>query len=249
MLIPPSVSWASGRCDIFTIGGGPQTEFGEFMSALSSHFPRFSLGLNTAVGTLVLLNALNIDFARAEKLMLPHHMRDLSERTHIWRSQFPKEDLSLIVRLLSKDIDPSGCLENEKIPAKRKIVRSFRIERIRLTAEDKTQYIIGGWGSCVCGAVGNCPVWILEKRAEGFTVLLSNGGYGGYNGFSVEETSTNGYKDMILRSHDSASSHYLFAYRFSKGGYRLFQCSFVDYWKSDMAGKRSSPEITKQKCK
>jgi hypothetical protein len=225
----------------------PATEFGEVMAGASSHSSSLlSIRFQTAVATLVLFTA---QFAWAEKLMLPHHMRDLSKRNQILRSGLPKEDLDVIVQLLSKDIDPSDCLESEKNPARHKIVRNFRIEKIQLAADDKTQYIVEGWGSCVCGTTGNCPVWILEKRDKGFTVLFSNGGYGGFNGFSIEETNTNGYKDLILRYHDSASSYGLYVYRFSKDGYKLFQCSFVDYWKSDMTGKRSAPEITKQKCK
>src|SRR5260370_28590249 len=228
----------------------PNKRFGDLMSATPSCVPSlFSLGFHIAVVTLVLASLVSVDIAWAGKLMLPHQMRDLSKRKQILRSRLPKDDLNVIVRMVSEDIDRSDCLESDKSLERRRIVRDFRIDRIQLTPDDKIQYIIEGWGPCVCGTTGNCPVWVLEKRVEGFKVLLSNGGYGGFNGFSIEATSTNGYNDIILRSHDSASSYDLYVYRFSKTGYKLFQCSFVDYWRSDMTGKRSAPEITKQKCK
>ena len=198
------------------------------------------------VAVLFLLSVLSAEFAWADKLMLPHHMRDLSERTQIWRSKLPKEDLDAIVRLLSKDVDPEDCVEDEKPQTRRKIVRSFRIEKVQLTADDKNQYLVQGWGSCDCSAVGNCSFWVLEKRGKGFAVLLSDGGF---NGFSVEDTNTSGYKDLIFSSHDSAASYDLRVFRFHRRGYILSQCAFVDYWNSARTGTQKKPEISRVDCR
>src|SRR5260370_20218039 len=117
-----------------------------------------------AVAVLFLLSILNAEFAWADKLMLPHHMRYLSGRKQIWRSKLSKKDLDAIVRRLSQDVEPKDCLGDEQSQTRPRIVRSFRIEEVDLTADDKSQYLVQGSGSCVCGATGNCPVWVTREK-------------------------------------------------------------------------------------
>jgi hypothetical protein len=101
-----------------------------------------------------------------------------------------------------------------------------------------------------CGATGNCPIWVFMKTANSYQLLLDTRdkeGIGGIELLTVEETRTNGFNDLVLAAHDSASEKTLFVYRYRNGQYRESACYDAD-WQSWDGGEihfLKQPVITK----
>jgi hypothetical protein len=181
--------------------------------------------------------------AGSGKLMLAHHMHALTQRDQIRYSKLPKGDLNEIIAALVKRVKQEDCSEDWKKPLRNE-VRTYRVEKVSLSPESQGQFIVHGWGPCACSATGNCTAWVLERRGNNFRTLLADGGF---NGYSVEDSATNGYKDLIFSSHDSASSQVIDVYRFDGRKYQRYQCYLVSSWAHGRPHKLKRPDITRMR--
>lgn len=89
-----------------------------------------------------------------------------------------------------------------------------------------------------CGATGNCAFWVFKKSSSGYKLLLDTRGKDGVGGaelLTVEENRTNGFKDLILAAHESASEKSLLVYRYKNGSYRESACHYAS-WLSTAGG-------------
>jgi hypothetical protein len=76
------------------------------------------------------------------------------------------------------------------------------------------------------------------KAANGYQLLLdtrSKEGIGGYQLITVADTRTNGFNDLVLATHDSASEKTLLVYRYRNGLYREGACYDAN-WQSWVSG-------------
>lgn len=90
-----------------------------------------------------------------------------------------------------------------------------------------------------CGATGNCTFWVLKKVSESYKLLLDtsdNDGIGGAELLTVGNSRTNGFSDLVLAAHDSASEKTLFVLRYRNGIYRETAC-YDASWVSTEGGK------------
>jgi hypothetical protein len=100
-----------------------------------------------------------------------------------------------------------------------------------------------------CGATGNCPFWAFQKSGNGFEKILDTRGKDGIGGievFTIEADTTNGFHDLVLGAHDSASERTLLLYRYDGKKYRVSGC-YLASWVSTENGRWQQlklPEIT-----
>jgi hypothetical protein len=71
-----------------------------------------------------------------------------------------------------------------------------------------------------CGATGNCPFWVFRKSKRGYNVILQ----GEAQTFTVQPSSTNGFRDIVLSTHGSYSSGGLTEYHYGDGVYKDVGC-------------------------
>jgi hypothetical protein len=81
-------------------------------------------------------------------------------------------------------------------------------------------FILKSYGAKLCGAVGNCLIWIYEMTPQGPRPLLESGG----QVITVRDDSTNGYRDIVIGTHNSASERTLLHYQYASGRYRRVGC-------------------------
>jgi hypothetical protein len=94
----------------------------------------------------------------------------------------------------------------------------------------------------MCGAVGNCALWVLDQndqlildRASGKRITISN-------------SSHDGQADILIASHNSAFEEDRITYRFDGAQYRPYACAYADY--ADPTGNPyKHPQITAIRCK
>lgn len=72
----------------------------------------------------------------------------------------------------------------------------------------------------ICGAA-NCPLYVFQKTATNYRVILEKGAA---QTVTVQRTRTNGYLDVVVSMHGSATEESLFVYQFTEGRYRRTHC-------------------------
>jgi hypothetical protein len=105
------------------------------------------------------------------------------------------------------------------------VAANTRIKLVDLDGDGTPEVLAQSWGSDTCGAVGNCFFWVFQKTDSGYKTILNSGA----QTFTVEETRTDGFRDLMLADHDSASEKTLYLYRFSSGRYRQTGCYDADW--------------------
>ena len=96
------------------------------------------------------------------------------------------------------------------------IFKSLRVVRVDLTAKGDSALIVQGEGVCMCGAVGNCPFWLLSHGPNPKLLLKPTG----IQSFSVQKSRAIGLSDLVLGSHDSAMETYIQKFRFDGTRYQ-----------------------------
>ena len=128
----------------------------------------------------------------------------------------------------------------------RKMAADTRIELVDLNGDGQPEVIAQANGLGACGGTGNCIVWIFQMTSDGTKLLLdttSQKWVGGFEVLSIRLTSTNGFRDIVLGSHGSASERTLVAYRYAKDRYQQSACYYAN-WMSTTLERLKSPEIS-----
>ena len=81
-------------------------------------------------------------------------------------------------------------------------------------------FVVEGSGEQDCSPTGNCGIWIFRHGPQGYSAIL----YGIGQMVLILPTSTNGFKDVVLRMHGSAFSGTLKVYKFKSVSYRRSAC-------------------------
>ena len=95
----------------------------------------------------------------------------------------------------------------------------------------------------ICGAV-NCPVYVFQETGTNYRVILKKGAA---QTITVQRTRTNGYVDVVVGMHGSATEEGLFVYQFSGGQYRRTHCyneSLTEVGKDGEVHELETPRIT-----
>jgi hypothetical protein len=101
----------------------------------------------------------------------------------------------------------------------------IQIEKIiELNNDGLRDVIVGGRSALVNGA-SNQGIWLVQNIGKKYKVLLSESA----ETFAIKKNTTNGFRDIFVKHHMSASSSYDSTYKFSRGKYRESKCLFVDY--------------------
>lgn len=95
-----------------------------------------------------------------------------------------------------------------------------RVSMIDLNGDRVPEVIAQPIGD-VCSPTGNCPFWVFKKTATGYSLILARSAI---QTFTIQRARTNGYSDLVLGMHGSATSSDLFLYKFSNGRYRRAGC-------------------------
>jgi hypothetical protein len=133
----------------------------------------------------------------------------------------------------------------------RHVVRETRIKLVDLNNDGIAEVLAQAYGLKEgCGGTGNCSFWVFQKTATGFKKLLDTRGKDGVGGIqliTIETSRTNGFSDLVLATHDSASERTLLVYRYRKGQYRYSEC-YNASWVSAKEGRwrfLKYPKITR----
>ena len=120
------------------------------------------------------------------------------------------------------------------------------ITMIRLSQDEKESPEIVASVERFCSADGNCPLRFLRRTARGYRLLLDATG----EGFTVQKTATNGFSDLVVNMHSSATDQWLKVYRYSQGRYRRVACYDANWapLENGEVHELKEPRITPSTC-
>jgi hypothetical protein len=165
----------------------------------------------------------------------------------IRKSKLPVSDQQMLIKAISALIRPFKK-ENE-IESERELHLLAANTRIKLVDlnDDGIPEILAQANDykAGCGATGNCSFWVFQKTSAGFRKILDTrgpDGIGGIEVFTINPNRTEGYNELVLGSHDSATARTLLLYRFVHGRYRESGC-YIASWISTEGGKYRQLEV------
>jgi hypothetical protein len=125
-----------------------------------------------------------------------------------------------------------------------KLAAETPVELIDLNGDGVAEVVAQAVSGDFCSPTGNCAFWVFEKSASGYKLILQKGAV---QFFTIQPTRTNGFIDLVLGMHGSATEQGLYLYRFSKGRYRRAACylanwTFLD--KNEEVHELKEPRIT-----
>jgi hypothetical protein len=165
----------------------------------------------------------------AHELRYQNTIRTSTDLTPEQRGAILNAVLGQLKRQKLEDVSPAGL---------RRLAFNTRIEFVDLNHDGTNEVIAQSNGVEACGATGNCFLWIFQPTDDGYKLLLDGGG----QVLRILDSSTSGYQDVVLGSHDSASERTLLVYTYRNGRYRRSECYSLS-WMADNFHTLESPRI------
>jgi hypothetical protein len=149
-----------------------------------------------------------------------------------------------IIQTLKRE-DDEDMTATERI----RLASETRVEFVDLDGDGLPEVIAQADGLGPCGGTGNCVFWIFKLTPSGTKVLLDSTLTGGtrFELVTVRPWTTNGYRDIVLASHSSATARNITWFRFADGKYRPSACYYLS-WIGDAGRPIKSPDISSESC-
>ena len=102
----------------------------------------------------------------------------------------------------------------------------LEIKEADLNRDGQKEIILRGKNFNLCSAVGNCAFWIYQKRRRKYKKILDSTDYADATKMpnEVENDKTNGYFDILLKSHITAGDTGYDFYKFDGASYKHKKC-------------------------
>jgi hypothetical protein len=95
------------------------------------------------------------------------------------------------------------------------IAADTRIKLVDLNADGIPEVIAQASGDELCSPTGNCSFWVFMRSGSRYKLILDAHAR---QTFTIQKSRTNGFLDLVLGMHGSATEQGLFVYRFANGG-------------------------------
>ena len=153
------------------------------------------------------------------------------------------EERAGLTRFFTEDLRPSmNLLDIHSDRELREVAEDTQVKLVDLNGDGTREVIVQGWGKkSGCGVTGNCPFSVLEKTDRGYRTILNATA----QVFTVEETRSDTFRNLVLGLHDSASESELLIYRYKNGRYRKTGCYEANWSPSVVGPPLKKPVITR----
>ena len=128
----------------------------------------------------------------------------------------------LFQKVLAEDAELRDCLKEQEGGARTAEENMF-VEEHDLNRDGVKEYEVQLSGMCSCGA-HNCNIYLYRRAGQGFESILESA-----SGLGIEflKTSSNGYTDLQINSHNNAATESRTVYKFDGKQYREARTTLV----------------------
>ena len=167
--------------------------------------------------------------------------QELTADQSLRKAQLAYEQKKAIARAIAGEIRPMmSDLEIQSELELQKAALDTRVKMIDLNGDGIPEVVAQGIVNC--GATGNCPFWVFREAKSGYELLLE----GEAQTFTIQTSSSNEFRDIVLARHGSFDSGDLAHYVYREGSYHEAGC--YDYYWSVLEGDKvrelKEPRIT-----
>jgi hypothetical protein len=174
----------------------------------------------------------------------PHPMGEAGVHfEYLGKASTFQADKKAIMQLIFEDSDPAECVLPGQSAAQ--MIDNTRVARVALHDTGKTEILVQASDNCHCGATGNCDLWVVRRTQKGFEVLLE---IQAVLEVSIEPSSTNGYRDLMTSTHESAFMTDLTLHKFDGKQYQKSACAEIEYRLQNDGTNSKTPTITAAEC-
>lgn len=130
----------------------------------------------------------------------------------------------------------------------REVAAQTRIKAVDLSGKGVGEFVAQSVGDRSCSPTGNCEFWVFRQNGDKYSVILHRIAT---QTFTIQPTLTNGFHDLVLGQHGSATEQGLTLYRFDGSKYQRITCYDADWSFLGKDGEyhtRKEPHLTPIIC-
>ena len=108
--------------------------------------------------------------------------------------------------------------------------KMLEVQKLDLNNDGQKEFVLWGKNSNLCGGTGNCTLWIYERKNGRYKKLLQSVAYNDETKwFEVKKAESNGYRNLLLKTHYSGYETVYEFYKFNGSKYVENKCLFYEY--------------------
>jgi hypothetical protein len=129
---------------------------------------------------------------------------------------------TLLTRAIAAQIRPwMSTIPVESEADLQTLVGQTQIKKVLLGKEGGGEFLASASGSYFCSPTGNCQVWVFRLHDNKYSLILQ---HPVTQIFTIQSAITNGFHDLVLGQHGSATEEGLTWYQFDGSKYRRVAC-------------------------
>ncbi len=149
-----------------------------------------------------------------------------------------------LIKAISIQLRPGSKIWNSSSEKKLlQAVMETRVTLVDLNGDGISEVIAQASDEKSCSPTGNCAFWVFMRSGNGYKLILEKGAV---QTVGICSSRTNGFNDLVLGQHGSASEQTLYIYRFANGRYGKKLCYDVRFERlvGDEVQELEEPDIT-----
>jgi hypothetical protein len=131
----------------------------------------------------------------------------------------PKDRAALIDALVAQFRPSVSKMSDQEV--REFVATQIRVKAVDLGGHGPTEYLALSSDHEGCSPTGNCEAWVFKQTKDGYSKILHRTAT---QTFTIQPTITNGFHDLVLGQHGSATDAGLTLYRFDGAKYRRLAC-------------------------
>jgi hypothetical protein len=200
-------------------------QFNSEMRGMSNAFVSLLRGINGVVGLVSAAGKLSHALAPPPEFQWNwRDVQELKASQSLRNAKLLSSEKQALAEAISARLQPDmSAFEIESEEQLRAAAMDTRVRVINLNlaagAEIVAQARVG------CSPTGNCPFWIFQKAGTQYRPLL----VAEAQTFTIQRSATNGFRDIVLGRHGSATESSLTEYKFREDSYKEAGCYEASY--------------------
>jgi hypothetical protein len=179
-----------------------------------------------------------------------HQLQSLSSAPSLKDANIAASDRAALAKAIEAQIGPPDPYDPElasEVQIRQAVLNSnIKMISVSQNEKDPPEVVALPNGQHFCSPTGNCSFWFFGRTPQGYRLLLDAIG----QGFTVQTTATNGFRDLVINMHGSATDQSLKVYRYAGGRYRRVACYDANWapLENGVIHQLKDPRITPSHC-
>jgi hypothetical protein len=151
------------------------------------------------------------------------HSEALTPKQSLQHAKVSGAERAAIARAIAEQLKPDmGGLGGMTEQELEDVALDTPVKLIDLNGDGTPEVIAQGtFQEGGCSPTGNCRFWVFQKAGDEYKLLISRGAI---QSFTIQPTRSNGYSDLVVRMHGSATESTLRLLQYRDGTYHEAGC-------------------------